>query len=129
MNSVCLWRRARLDINKKQKHFLLLVYQLTEYLILLFLINCHKWLINFWQIFCYTFIFTDRLKRITVNKTTCRRPSANSCSNYIHTRWRVSQLLRVLFKGFRIFWFIWQIIFDQFELLLTWFFNLYAETM
>ena len=64
--------------------------------------------------------FTDHLKHKTENKTICRTPLANS---NVHISCRAFQLLWSPLEPFRTFWFIWQSIFDHFQILLNYFFT------
>ena len=105
LNLAYLWSRGRLAINKWQKYFSLTAHQLPEF---------HFWLprkdkkkgqkqfcnyiwksyLRFFlfknasQIPCKIFatqcFFTGYLKHKTVNKTTCRTPSANPPQLYAH---------------------------------------------
>ena len=113
MNSAYLWSTVQLVVNKKYNYFLLPDHQLAENLILLFglykrtkkdkskfvskfveiidtNIFMQKSFSNFLWSFCSQCFNNDHhLKHKTVNKTTCRTPSANPC-----------QLCAHLFKSF-----------------------------
>ena len=74
---------------------------------------------NLSQIPCKIFptqcFLTDHLKHWTLNKTTCRVPSADPCQLcLLYISWGALQLLWLLFEAFRTSWFIWQRIFDHF---------------
>ena len=61
----------------------------------------------------------------SANKTTCRMSSANLRCN--HISWRAFLLLWLLFEISLVSWFVRESIFDQFQILLTWFFNRFRQ--
>ena len=48
---------------------------------------------------------------------------------YMQISWRDFQSLHLFFETLRVCWFIWKYIFDQFQIILTWFFNLPTRAM
>ena len=81
LNSVYLWSRARLAINKKQKYFSLPDHQLAETFILVFDFYEKN---SFWFLLAIQCFFADQLKRKTVNKKACRIPSVNPRQQWAH---------------------------------------------
>ena len=49
-------------------------------------------------------------------------------ANYGHISWKAFELLRLFFEVFRISWFIWESIFDHFQVLLTWLLTVFLNS-
>ena len=122
MNSARLWSRVRLAINKKlflgtrpstcwKPRFLFLVCKKeqkedkSEFVTksvgtLVTIISCKN--ISKIETFATQLFFTDHLNRKTVNKTTCRTPSANPCQLWVHLLKSV-RTVAIIFWGFQDF--------------------------
>ena len=49
-------------------------------------------------------------------------------ANYGHISWKAFELLRSFFEAFKISWFIWESIFDHFQVLLTWLLTVFLNS-
>ena len=114
-----------ITLNKKQNSFSLQDDQLAENAILIFGF-CEISYKTFSQIRCKIFsaqcLFTDHLKRKTLNKNS-EEHSQQILANYVHISWRALQPLWLFFEACKISWFIWQSIFDYFQIFLIWIFS------